>query len=97
MAAKGAEVGKSLNITVLRNSSNSRSKASAATASANPDDQEKPVVKQVLKLGNANTSVEETRDGSVIFVGNRKNTVERVRSKRDSSANESEANDKRPQ
>lgn len=34
----------------------------------------------------------------MIFVGNRKNTVERVRSKRDSSANESEVNDnKRPQ
>ena len=37
----------------------------------------------VLKM---NSSVEETRDGSIIFVGNRKNTVERVRAKRESTS-----------
>ena len=45
----------------------------------------------MFKISNANSSVDENnRDGSVIFVGNRKNTVERVRSKRESSANDSE-------
>ena len=33
-----------------------------------------------------NSSVEENRDGSIIFVGNRKNTVERVRAKRESTS-----------
>jgi len=33
-----------------------------------------------------NNSVEEVRDSSIIFVGNRKNTVERVKAFRDSSS-----------
>ena len=44
------------------------------------------MVKHMLKVGgNANTSVEETRDGSIIFLGKRKTTVERVKPKRNQS------------
>ena len=60
------------------------------------DDGSKVVKQQVIKFNNHNSSVEEGRDGSIIFVGNRKSTVERVKAKRDSSATVAiEADDKR--
>lgn len=71
----------------MRNTSGSRKKVS--------EDATK-VVKQVYKFSNHNNSVEEGRDGSIIFVGNRKNTVERIKAKRDSSATVTvEGDDKR--
>ena len=70
--------GKTLNITVMRNSRPNHKEHADSNI----------VKKQILKLNNqANNSVEETRDGSIIFVHNtnatgskqgRKNTVERV-------------------
>ena len=71
---------RTLNITVMRNSNNH----SVGKHREKDDDK---VVKQVVKVNSLmnDTSVEERRDGSVIFVGNRKNTVERVKAKRDSS------------
>ena len=45
------------------------------------------MAKSIVKINNLinDSTVEERRDGSIIFVGNRKNTVERVKAKRDSS------------
>ena len=40
-----------------------------------------------MSNNNPNSSVEETRDGSIIFLNNRKNTVERVKAKRGDSGN----------
>ena len=78
--SSAGEANKSIQITFLRQNS---------SASKAKEEQNKPTfVKQVLKVNsNANNSVEETRDGSIIFVGTRQNTstVERVRAKRDPS------------
>ena len=54
VASKGGAEGKTLNITVMRNQK--------------PRIDEDHVVKQILKVNQANSSVEEKRDGSIIFV-----------------------------